>query len=377
MKAMLRDAALMKELRPLEIAAYLRSTGWTQQSSSEGKWAVWVKDDEYEILLPLQREYRDFVLRMSETLQLLEQVEERSQLMIFNDLLTTGADVIRVRLIDPDLADGSMPIEEHAKIALQAREMMLSAACTTIQAKAVLPTRRPAQAMEYLKGVRIGQSERGSYILTIHSRVAPRLKVGQTESLDVDEPFPRQVVGRLSRALNAMQHAAEQAAVSANLQSFSDAITEGVSANLCDAVTGLAGGEDEHTRRVDISFSWSRNRPLVQQMPTMVSFQKDRMPFIAEAGRLLRESSPIEDCDLQGPVVKLERHEGQEKGRVTILGFVNEKPLKISMLLEEQDYQVAIDAHKNEQTISCSGTLKKVGRGFELQSIRSLHADID
>ncbi|MBF0628149.1 MAG: hypothetical protein HQL91_07995 [Magnetococcales bacterium] len=376
MKAMLRDSALMKELRPLEIAAYLRSTGWTQQSSSEGKWAVWVKDDEYEILLPLQREYRDFALRMSETLQLLEDVEQRSQLMIFNDLLTTGADVIRIRLVDPALADGSIPIDEHAKIAQQAREMMLSAACSTIQPKAVLPTRRPTQAMDYMKGVRIGQSERGSYILTIHSRVAPLLRSGQGV-LDVEEPFPRQVVGRLSIALHAMQRAAEQAAVSEDLQSFSDAISEGVSANLCDAVTGLAGGGDEHARRVDISFSWSRNRPLVQEMPTMVSFQEDRMPFIAEAGRLLRESSPLEDCDLQGPVVKLERHEGQEKGRVTILGFVDEKPRKISMLLEEQDYQVAIDAHKKEQTISCSGTLKKVGRGFELQAIRSLHADID
>ncbi|MEO5365716.1 MAG: hypothetical protein H7831_05075 [Magnetococcus sp. WYHC-3] len=376
MNAMLRDSALMKELRPLEIAAYLRSTGWTQQSAAEGKWAVWVKGDEYEILLPLQRGYRDFVLRMSEVLQVLERVEDRSQLMIFNDLLTTGADVIRVRLIDPDLADGSMPIDEHASIAQQAKEMMLSAACTTIQPKAVLPTRRPAQAMDYLKGVRIGQSERGSYILTIHSRVAPLLKSGQG-ALDVEEPFPRQVVCQLARALNAMQHAAEQAAVSEDIQSFNDAITDGVSANLCDAVTGLAGGGDEHARRVDVSFSWSRSRPLAQEMPTVVSFQEDRMPFIAEAGRLLRESSPREDFDLQGPVVKLERQEGQEKRRVTILGFVDEKTRKISMDLEEQDYQVAIDAHKNERTISCSGTLKKVGRGFELQSVHSFRADKD
>ena len=94
MKAILRDSALIKELRPLEIAAYLRSTGWTQQSSSEGKWSIWVKDDAYEILLPLQREYRDFALRMSEALQLLEHVEQRSQLSIFNDLLAMPNDTL-------------------------------------------------------------------------------------------------------------------------------------------------------------------------------------------------------------------------------------------------------------------------------------------
>ncbi|MBF0614324.1 MAG: hypothetical protein G8237_11205 [Magnetococcales bacterium] len=377
MKAMLRDSALMKELKPLEIAAYLRSTGWTQQSSTEGKWAVWIKDDAYEILLPLQREYRDYVLRMSEMLQLLEEVEQRSQLIIFNDLLATGVDVIRVRLVAPDLADGNIPIDEHVKIAQQAREMMLSAACSTIQPKAVLPTRRPIQAMDYLKGVRIGQSERGSHILTIHSRVAPLLKSGQQGVLEVEEPFPRQVVGRLACALNATQRAAEQAAVSEDLQSFNDAITEGVSANLCEAITGLAGWLGEYARRVDISFSWSRYRPVVQEMPTRVVFQEDRMPVIAEAGRLLRENSLLEDCDLQGPVVKLERHEGQGKGRVTILGFVDEKPRKISMLLDEQDYQIAIDAHGKGQTISCSGTLRKAGRGFELQSCRFFYADMD
>jgi hypothetical protein len=374
---MLRDSALLQELRPLEIASYLHATGWTQQSRSEGKWAIWLKDDAYEILLPLQQEYRDFALRMSETLQLLEQVEQRSQLMILNDLLTSGSDVIRIRLIDPDLADGSMRIEEHANIAQQAREMMLAAACSTIQAKAVLPTRKPVQAMNYLKGVRIGQSERGSYVLTIHSRVTPRLQVGDTGHMAIEEPYPRQVVGRLALALNAMQRAAEQAAISADSQSFKDVIADGVSANLCDAVSGIAGGSEAYSRRVDISFAWSRSRPLVQEMPSVVSFLEDRMPFIAEAGRLLRESSPQEDFELQGPVVKLERPNGQEKGSVTILGFVDGQPRKISLLLEAQDYQVAIDAHKNKQTVSCSGTLQKVGRTFELQAIRSLRADLD
>lgn len=375
MKAVLRDAVLLKELRPLEIAAYLRSTGWTQQTSVEGKWTVWVKDDAYEIVLPLQREFRDFALRMSEVLQLLEQVEGRSQLMIFNDLQTTGADIIRVRLVDPDLADGSISIDEYAKTAQQAREMMWAAACSAIQPKAVWPARRPAQATDYLKGVRIGQSERGSYVLTIHSRVAPFLRSGQGV-LDLEEPFPRQVVGGLSHALNAMQRAAEQSAIT-GLQAFNDVIQEGVSANLCDAVTGLAGGSLEHFRKVEISFSWSRSRPIAKPMPVLVSFQEDRMPFIAEAARLLRENSPIEGFDLQGPVVKLERQEGQGKGRVTIFGFVEESPRKIAMWLEEPDYQMALEAHSKRQTISCSGTLKKAGRGFELQSVHSFRADID
>ena len=313
---------------------------------------------------------------MSEALQLLEQVEGRSQWTIFNDLQMTGVDVIRVRLVGQDLADGSLSIDENVKIAQQTRDMMLAAACAAIRPQAVWPARCPAQAVDYLKGVRIGQSERGSYVLTIQSRVTPLLRPAQGV-LDLEEPFPRQVVERLAHGLGAMLRATELSAVTADAQAFSDAITEGVSANLCDAVVGLAGNHAERSRRVDIAFSWSRSRPVAQSMPAQVSFQTDRIPFITEAARLLRANAPLEDFELQGPVVKLERQEGHEKGRVTILGFVGEMPRKISMWLEDREYHTAIEAHRQQQTIRCAGTLKKEGRGFELQSVHGLQADME
>ncbi|MEO5362948.1 MAG: hypothetical protein H7838_04920 [Magnetococcus sp. DMHC-8] len=375
MKIALCDANLLNGLRPLEFAAYLRSTGWTRQDSVAGQWATWVKDDDYEILLPLQQGFRDFALRMSEALRVLEQVENRSQWMIFNDLQMTGVDLIRVCLMDQDLSDGSLSMDENVKIAQYARDMMLAAASSAIRPQAVWPTRCPAQAVDYLKGVRIGQSERGSYVLTIQSRVTPLLQPTQGV-LDLEEPFPRQVVERLSHGLATMLRAAEQSATE-GVRVFDAAIAEGVSANLCDAVVGLAGNNEERSRRMHISFSWSRNRPTARHMPALIAFPADRIPFIAEAARLLRANAPVENFDLQGPVVKLERQEGQEKGRVTILGFVEAKPRKIAMCLEDHQYNIAIAAHRQQQTISCSGTLTKVGRGFELQSVHSLQADME
>lgn len=39
------------------------------------------------------------------------------------------------------------------------------------------------------------------------------------------------------------------------------AVSRGVSANLCDALVGM-GSSGEGNRAVDVQFSWSRNRPL-------------------------------------------------------------------------------------------------------------------
>ena len=119
MKATIRDAATLSALKPLEIVAYLRSSGWTKTQEKSGQWSAWVRrdeaDEEYEVSIPLVPTFRDFALRMGDALRVLEVVERRSQLEILRDLFITSADVIRVRLTDHELADGTVPIEDEQR----------------------------------------------------------------------------------------------------------------------------------------------------------------------------------------------------------------------------------------------------------------------
>jgi hypothetical protein len=63
MKVDIRDEATVAALRPTEVTAYLRASGWNQQERREN-WAVWAKGGGYEIIVPLSRQLRDFALRM-------------------------------------------------------------------------------------------------------------------------------------------------------------------------------------------------------------------------------------------------------------------------------------------------------------------------
>jgi hypothetical protein len=49
MKVDIRDEATMAALRPTEVTAYLRASGWNQQERRE-TWAAWVKDDDLSLL---------------------------------------------------------------------------------------------------------------------------------------------------------------------------------------------------------------------------------------------------------------------------------------------------------------------------------------
>jgi hypothetical protein len=334
---------------------------------------VWVRRDgageEYEVSIPLVPTFRDFALRMGDVLHVLEVVEERSQLEILRDLFITSADVIRVRLTDHELADGTVPIEDGAQFFAKAKDMMLAAACSAAGPRAYFPSRKPHRATEYLRRTRLGQTEQGSFVLTIISHVPPSLAGKNGELFEPEEPFERRVTQTLAHALGAVRRAAEDAASTGQVASFVDAVSQGVSANLCDAIVGL-GRCSEVDRNLALDFSWARSRPVPPAVfeSNSIFFPADALPVIEEAGHHLKEASPQEEFEAIGPVVRLERAEGAATGKVTIHCFIDGQPRKVALELSDPDYHLAVTAHDHGQTVRCGGVLVREGRSLRLNN---------
>jgi hypothetical protein len=296
MNVKITDAAALSALRPLEVVSYLRSNGWTKAGEKPANWSRWLRTDddgeEFEVTVPLNSEFRDFAARMGDVLQVLSVFEGRSQLQILRDLLVIGADVVRFRLADPELTDASLPLDDGANFIQKDKDLMLAAACAAVSPRVYYPSRKPAQAIDYVRRARLGQTEPGSFIVTIISPVPPSLTGPSGQLIALEEPYERQVTRVLAVALNSVRQAAEDAATSGQVDRFVQAVSRGVSANLCDALVGM-GSSGEGNRAVDIQFSWSRNRPLAPQaeMPGRILLSPDVFPIIRQAAVYLRESS--------------------------------------------------------------------------------------
>jgi hypothetical protein len=293
MEVAVRDAATLRGLKPLEIAAYLRARGWHKEADLDGKASTWLwreaEGEEIDVMLPLKRELADYVLRMGELLGAIANVERRSQLEVLQDVLTTSADLIRVRARSRDAESGTLPLEHAVTFVERSRDMMMAAACAALDKRLYYATRKAQQVMDYLGRVRMGQTERGSYVLTILSPAAPELKPAQGELFM--EPYERLVTLTLVETLTALHDAAREAAMHGDMEPFYEAVGRGVSANLCDAVVGLStvsAGED-----LDIQVSWSRSRPVEGKVPARVRLGSDSIPIIEEAGRRFRYPSRI------------------------------------------------------------------------------------
>jgi hypothetical protein len=371
MNARITDAEALSALRPLEVVAYLRSTGWAMSREKAGHWSTWLHSDadgdEFEVTVPLNHQFRDFSARMGDVLRLLETFEGRSQLQIFRDLLVTGADVIRLRLTDSELADASVPLEEGATFIQKAKDMVLSSACAAVNPRMYYPSRKSTQATDYIRRARLGQTEPGSFIITIISPVPPSLAGPGGQMFELEEPFERRVTRMLAVALSSVRQAAEDAATTGNVDSFVRAVPDGVSANLCDALAGM-GSSTEGDRSLDIQFSWSRSRPLASEaeVPSQIRLNPDAFPVIRQAAVYLKETSRREEFEIRGSVVKLERMEGTDIGKATIHGLIDDQPRKVVVELKGAEYHKAVAAHDEFRFVRCSGVLAREGRGFRL-----------
>jgi hypothetical protein len=368
-RATIRDAQAIGSLTPLNVIGYLRSNGWLKFSEVRGRFSVWVhpKHPEAEILVPVTRDVRDYVTQISEALQELESVENRSQLEILKDLHSSGFDVIRLAAQGASTLDGTVKIDAGVQLFEQARELLMSAACATIKPRPVFHSRKPQQAIDYMAKARLGQTERGSYVLTILSPVSPQLNFHSETDLFPEEPFERSVVRTLSGSVELAMIAAEISATSASqdFEPFLSSVEGGVSANLCEAIAGFFGTIDASA--IDLSVVWSLNRPIPNDhTPSRVRISSDFVPTLQEAARVFRTHDKLEGYLIEGPVVKLERSEGDLAGHVTVFARVEGVMRKVTFELPEQEYNLATVAHGAYLPVRVTGTVVREGRSYRL-----------
>ena len=311
----LQDRKALQSIMPGDFAAFLRSHNWKQVEQIADRATVWTKssdtEEDYEVVVPLRRLTSEYARRVAEALETLSVVEGQAVSQLMHDISTTNADILRVRLQHPSIDNGSIPIELGVKLVSEVRDAMLAAACAAVNPRALFQARKPGEATKYIDGLKMGQTEAGSFVLAIESNVAPALRheslFEEYQPITESDPFERRVMLLLQDALSALNAAVVTSGGTADAKPFQDAVPKGVSANLCEALVGLS--MDGTAEEVSFQFSWAPVRPVSGARSEVLRFGRDAFPVLREAARVLREEIPQEEFSLIGTVIALRREE--------------------------------------------------------------------
>lgn len=371
MKAHVLDATALRSVTLGGLAAYARSAGWAKTEPYGDAADAWQGEDLPEILVPRTNRLGDYASVVSRLIEIFSEERGQDELAVLKDLLEADHDVIRVRAIEA-ATNGSIALDTGVEMVSRAREMVLAAARATVgPPQRVYRGRANKRAIAFMGSVRLGQTEHGSFVVSVMAPVAPitvRALDGSRLWFE-QEPLSRRVVLRLVEALQASRQAAEQWTSGLFHQELEAAVAVGLSANLCDAVVGLI----ESTDRLEINVAWAANRG-PRPPPTRIEFSEaHRVPLRAVA-QTLRTDGPRPETPLVASVHSLTRDQRQLEGVVVLKTEIDGRTYSVNAILDQENYRAAILAHDTGRRVVVDGDLKRIGQRWRITnaSLRTL-----
>jgi hypothetical protein len=342
----------IQRLSPEAVRTYLASQGWRphQPAHHADLWLLTEDADEFEVLVPTDREPRDFPLRMYDVLRTVAAVQDRPLPTVLADLANTGSDRMIFRLLPPG-PPGTIPLLNGVDAVQGVRELIMSATyASTLERPLLVQGRRPQQVQDFAAGVRLGTPQAGSWV------VAAELAVPEAD-LDPDssggQPFARRVSLQLHRGVRATFTAAGEALRQDSVQPFLSRAEDGVSANLCEALASL--GRDDTP--FEVRFAWAQRLP-PQVGAGRFRFDRQLIRTIRSAGKELRHALLEGTVEVTGSVTRLRRERGGE-GTATVTGLVRtrygEADQAVKVRLTPMQHETAIDAYRTHRFLRVTG----------------------
>ena len=372
MKVRIQDREALMAISPKALSAYARGAGWSKAESYGTHSDIYVAEGHPEVILPRTQRLGDYAHIVSQLITIFARVADTDEISLYRDLTMSDWDVIRVRAMGSE-ADGNVAVSAGLDLVRGAHDMLLAAACS-LQGNKLL-YRANKEAQDYLSKVRLGQTEQGSFVVTLLSPVPfPRqqqLPFGA--GIAPDDPVERQVTQRLADALAATRQVTESMAREEDSNVFDHAVSRGVSTNLCEALAMRI----EPFSALDISLTWARTRPMATAR-TAIRFAQDSAPILRKVAQSFRDREPRLDEQLFGFVRRLKREAQETDGTITLQALVDGAVRSVAVVLNQTDYEQAIQAHQSKAVVSVKGDLERDGQRWRLlnPSIQEIIHDV-
>jgi hypothetical protein len=281
-------------------------------------------------------------------------------------LLLPPADVLRFRQVSPDTEAGTLPLDQAVRLINGTRKLLLAAAHSVLVPQPYHPRMSRSEAEEFVSRCRLGQTERGSFVLA----VACPLDLQAGLFGPHGEPFARRVTSLLMQALQELSQAAD----GARIDNLADpAHHPGISANLCESLLLLRpGGARAY---LGISATWSRAfLPPAHESKRDLQLRQEVFE-IAEtlAPRLRSLPQPRIDRffgfvdELRGQPTP---NDPRPSGEVRFTLFdQEEEEIRAKADLTAEDYALAGAAHLASDLVSFKGILQRLPRLNRIDSV--------
>ncbi|WP_437949225.1 hypothetical protein WME98_53135 [Sorangium sp. So ce296] len=367
-------------VRPWHLQHYLERHGWSRiagiSDDDVDVYETSLQDEDgkpVRLFVPASTELDDFARMRDNLINALSEIEERPVDAIVHDLdgpdiVGARTDVFMARIL---VSGGGDRLGFRGLLTAYHALFDLFAYAATAEIMTPVPyfSQQHKAARRFANELLIPAPARGSFVLQVESPVDPfiplRGRHGRgAPNTPEPSPFARRVMVRVLRGLRDVLRSGQDA------ERLDQLFVEGLNANMCEALGSLH--EALQDTPVDFGVSWSPRAAVPQDLERLAPIRYERRTFeaVREVGSALRQPTVARPQGLTGYVVELRAkrsaHAISDERRVILSTEVEGRTHAVEISLEERDYQVACDAHRDRRPVRVEGLLERIGKHWQL-----------
>jgi hypothetical protein len=368
---MIYSSDLLKQCSAIKIpnlSKYLRDKGWKSLENLPGNRNFYCfqkpyKDDFLQIDVPMRSDLIDFNECMLQACEQISQEEQRGIEGVVFDLLNPMADILRFHAQSDNIKNGTLPIEDALQFFENSKKLVLASAGDLILPRTYRLRKYPESANALVDQCRFGQTEIGSYVVTL---VCPLVQEEQGKMVqmslfdELDETafcLTRKTVNKLLTSLALVKETIDQGK---SLDTLIDSKSSNfVSVNFLESLSNM--GLENPGSLIQTSVKWAPTVTQNRVEQSNVAIGNEYFEVIHSKVQAYKNKVDSVLFDQVGKISKTwaEPDLAQRKeGTIQLIYLTKEGQARsISIVLSPENYDTALEAHKLGKTVRVTGTM--------------------
>ncbi|SBS78263.1 conserved hypothetical protein [uncultured Mycobacterium sp.] len=361
------DVPAASDLDPRSISQILESLGWAAIAESQGlpyqRWTNRVSSE--QLLVPTDTTKADYDALLARVYRTLADEHGRAFEEVRRlTMLQARAHLDAIRWIkDTPLESGIIAWDVGEEMFQVARSSLAAAAKATRETRRYFGNSSAYIAKRFLADTLMGQTEVGSFIVTAYTPSDRRFffsksseETAPSKMIDPESKTGADIIDKLDEIVTAVRGKLDEFKHTPNAEAFDEIVPVGFSYEMANALSLLARGGDGGIRIARTGAGTSR--PVDRE----IAFDAVEAPVLDKVAVRFAATREPEVANLVGEVTLLD-HISSSGDRTIRLHVSNHPGVRtVRVRLSADQYDDAIEAHRDEKSLKVTGTIEREGR---------------
>lgn len=354
---------MTEKLNPIVVYKYLEQTGWRsiQYKRTDVKVYQITNGQSFkQVMVPLNKEFVDYKQAMLDVIKEIADVENRSIEQVMLYLLNPNADILKIHIEKKDMESGNILFDDAIRLYENAKKLLAATAQDIINPQKIHYGRIGESVQNFLNQCRFGQTEIGSYVVSV---VCPFAELSAEEgykqlSIFSDEErcansLTRHVTNKLMDNIAYIKKQIDEGREENLLNE-----DVGISSNFFEALNGLNFQEDNSS--VEFRAEWAPAVKMNRSCNNQIKVTNDYYQPLESLIDKIREETN-QRTEIIGRIKELSAVptiDQRDGGTISIVFLSSENRTKtVVVSLSKDDYENAIEAHRKGKVVKVIGDL--------------------